>query len=86
MQIAYALNFLRMFKSLPPELQNEAYEKIELFRDPANQARLKVHKLRGRLSGRYSFSVNYSVRIVFRYMNSPKEALLLAIGSHDVYR
>lgn len=85
MEVAYTPNFVRMFKSLPPDTQEEAHEKIELFRNIANHARLKVHKLRGRLSGRYSFSVNYSTRIVFRYSQSPKTALLLAIGSHEVY-
>jgi plasmid maintenance system killer protein len=87
MEVAYTPNFLRMVKALPLPLQEEAFEKIKLFRDTANHNQLKVHKLYGRLAGRYSFSVNYAVRIVFRYSSTHrKEALLLAIGDHDVYR
>jgi mRNA-degrading endonuclease YafQ of YafQ-DinJ toxin-antitoxin module len=77
--------FRRMFRKLEPALQEEAFEKITLFRDPSMHERLKVHKLQGRLKDRHSFSVNYQTRVVFVY-ESPKSAILIAIGSHDVYR
>ena len=86
MEVSYTPSFLRVFKTLPQALQEEAIEKIDLFQDPKNHPGLKVHKLKGKLSGRYSFSVNYQTRIVFCYLNvKPKEALCLAIGDHDVY-
>lgn len=86
MEISYTSAFVRMLKSMPSALIEEALEKIELFRDPANHDRLKVHKLGGRLSGRYGFSINYRIRVVFGYSDStPKEAILHAIGDHDVY-
>lgn len=86
MDVSYTPSFVRTLKSLPPELIEEALEKIELFRDPNNHDRLKVHKLGGRMKGRFSFSVNYKTRIVFAYLKtSPKEALLHTIGDHDVY-
>lgn len=76
-----------MLRGLPNALQCEAKEKILLFRDPANHLQLKVHKLKGRLKTRYSFSVNYDTRIVFRYLDTkPREALLLAVGDHDIYK
>jgi toxin HigB-1 len=86
MEVAYTPGFLRMLKSLSNALREEAIEKIELFKDPKNHKQLKVHKLTGRLKGRYSFSVNYKTRIVFSYINKPKEALLLAVDDHDVYK
>ena len=64
-------------------MQEEAWEAIDAFSNVNQHACLKVHKLKGRLSGRYSFSVNYKFRIVFCYKK--KEAILLAIGDHDVY-
>ncbi len=86
MEISYTSAFVRMLKSLPDDLIEEALEKIEQFRDPANHDRLKVHKLGGRLKGRYGFSINYRIRVVFGYTeSSPKEAVLHAIGDHDVY-
>ena len=87
MEVSFTPGFLRMLKVLPDALREEAIEQIESFKNPTNHERLKVHKLTGRLKGRYGFSVNYNTRIVFCYLTTkPKEALLLAIGDHDVYR
>ncbi|MSR85383.1 type II toxin-antitoxin system mRNA interferase toxin, RelE/StbE family [Candidatus Uhrbacteria bacterium] len=84
MELVYAPTFLRMLKSLPSDLQDEAIEKIDLFQHQNNHPSLKAHKLKGRLLGRWSFSVNYKIRIVFLKMHS-KKICLLAIGDHDVY-
>lgn len=70
---------------LEKDLVEEAIEKIELFKNPENHKILKVHKLHGRLTGCYSFSVNYKFRIIFEY-NSKKEASFLSIDDHDMYR
>lgn len=87
MQVSYTASFIRMFGKLPIALQEEAWEKIELFSEEKNHTHLKVHKLGGRLEGWFSFSVNYQTRIIFHYLKaSPKEARLDAIGDHDVYR
>lgn len=45
---------------------------------------LKTHKLKGHLGGRFSFSVNYAYRIVFRY-DSKNAVVLLSVGTHAVY-
>ncbi len=84
-RIGYAPSFLRQVKTLSGELQAEAVEKIAVFVDEKSHKTLKVHKLKGRLVGRHSFSINYRYRIVFKYI-AKKEAILLAIGDHDVYR
>ena len=85
MEIGYKPSFVRDFKKLPTDLQEEAFDKIELFKDVANHKKLKVHKLKGKLSEYHSFSVSYSHRIVFSF-ESKKEVVFLAIGDHDVYR
>jgi mRNA-degrading endonuclease YafQ of YafQ-DinJ toxin-antitoxin module len=85
MEVSYKPSFVRQYKILEPELQMEVKEKIGLFSNRENHEQLKVHKLKGRLSGRYSFSVNYRFRIVFAYL-SRDSAALLAIGDHDVYK
>ena len=84
MKVYFLPIFVRQFNQLDPKLQLEAIEKIELFKDKKNYKQLKVHRLRGRLAGRYSFSVNYKTRIVFSYL-SKNETVLFAIGDHAVY-
>lgn len=85
MEIIYSPSFIRQFSKLEKDLQEEVVEKIELFQENPKNRQLKVHKLKGRLKGRYSFSVNYKTRIVFLY-TSKREAALLAVGDHDVYK
>jgi len=84
-RVAYKPSFIRQFKKLESDLQDEAFEKIELFKDIKNHNQLKVHKLGGRLSDRYSFSVNYKYRITFNYLSS-EEVVFLAVGDHDIYK
>lgn len=85
MIIRYKPTFVREFKKLPIELQEEALEKIELFKNTQNHQKLKVHRLKGKLKDFYSFSITYSHRIVFTYERKDV-VVLIAIGDHDVYR
>jgi mRNA-degrading endonuclease YafQ of YafQ-DinJ toxin-antitoxin module len=85
MIISYKPSFVREFKKLPAELQEEALERIELFKNIENHKKLKVHKLKGRLKDFHSFSVTYSHRIVFSY-ESKEEVVFIAIGDHNVYK
>ena len=84
MKISFLPVFVKKFNKLESVLREEVLEKIEMFKDKKNHMQLKVHKLNGVLSGRYSFSVNYKTRIVFSYL-SKNEAVLLVIGDHGVY-
>ncbi len=83
--VSFTPKFMRRYKNLEVSLQNEILEKIELIKDPRNHNKLKVHKLKGRYANIFSFYVNYKIRIVFEYL-SKKEAVLLTVGDHDVYK
>ena len=83
MKIGYKATFIRQFNKLEVALQEEVLGKLGLLRDVKNHKQLKVHKLHGPLSGRYSFYVNYKTRIVFSMRR--EEITLLAIGDHAVY-
>ncbi len=85
MEVAFKPSFLRQFKKLPIALQEEAHEKIALFKNPRNHSLLKVHKLKGGLAGKFSFSVNYRYRIVFVWEVAGQSAIFFAIGDHAVY-
>jgi len=82
--IGYKPSFIRQYKRLPTVLQEEVRERIELLKADPKHIFLKMHKLQGRLAGKWSISVNYAYRIVFQ-MISEKEIVLLAVGDHDVY-
>lgn len=84
-ELEYAPAFLNQLKKLPSELQQEAIEKIELFKHRSNHRQLKVHKLKGKMVGKWSFSVNYSYRIAFKWLPDDV-AGLLAIGDHEIYK
>lgn len=85
MDVAFTPQFRRQFRKLPPTLQEEAFEKIAAFKNPAKHAALRVHKLQGELKGRWSFSINYRYRIVFMWEKQNISAILLAVGDHSVY-
>ncbi len=84
MEVSYTPSFIKYYNKLSAPLQDEVIETIKLFKNKNNHKKLKVHALHGSLQGKYSFSVNYSHRIVFEYI-SKTEVVLLKVGTHDVY-
>jgi mRNA-degrading endonuclease YafQ of YafQ-DinJ toxin-antitoxin module len=83
--VKYTAEFIRSYYKLEQSLQQEAKEKIALFKKRAHHKTLKVHKLHGRMKDRYGFSINYKYRIVFEY-ESKNVAILKSIGDHDIYK
>jgi addiction module RelE/StbE family toxin len=53
----------------------------------SKHASLRTHKLKGELTGTWSCSVSYDLRILFDFVRNSEtdeiEILLLAIGTHD---
>ena len=85
MRILFSATFIRRLGELDDDLQDEVAEKVALFKDPRNYKRLRVHKLHGRFANKWSFSVNFKIRIIFEKLDQATVALL-TIGDHDVYR
>lgn len=80
--IEYSTSFIRTFRKIETDLQEEIIEKVDLLKDPSNHKRLKVHKLTGKLKGIWSFSVNYRIRVTFA---KPKKNVIVleTVGTHD---
>lgn len=78
-------SFLKQFNKLSAPLQDEIVEKIELFKKYPTHPSLKSHKLKGKLKGKFGFSVNYKIRIVFACL-SKNDVVLLSVGGHNVYQ
>jgi len=85
-EIEYSSYFVRKFKKLEPRAQDEGGERIELFCDIKNHARLEVHKLGGHMKGQWAFSVNFRDRIIFHWSADKQTAYLLDVGDHDIYK
>ena len=84
MEILYWSKFAKYFKKLPIEIQKIAVEKEKIFRENPFDSMLKTHKLHGELNEYWSFSVNYKIRIIFKFINKNVVAFYL-IGDHDIY-
>ncbi|MHB8860199.1 MAG: type II toxin-antitoxin system RelE family toxin [Minisyncoccota bacterium] len=85
LEVEYAASFIRQFKKLDDELQDEILERIDLFKSKKNHQFLEVHKLHGELANRYGFSINYRARVIFTYARNRRVAQLLAVGGHEIY-
>lgn len=85
LKVLYRPVFVRKYWRLPSSLREEVNEKIELFRKDPTHSFLKIHKLKGKLEGFLSFSVNYQYRVIFEFAG--KNAIrLFTVGKHEIYR
>ena len=90
MQLVWSPGFSRELKRLirrNPQLRGAIERTLaQLSEDPFHPT-LKTHKLKGDLTDRWACSIDYSNRVVFRFVQNPdsaeEELLLLALGSHD---
>ena len=87
LEVLYTRTFVKKYLKLDKVFQDEIMEKIEEFKDLKNHKKLKVHKLKKPFVGKYTFSVNFKIRILFKYDKSKKRTtLLLTVGGHEMYR
>ncbi len=84
-RISFRNSFIKRTKKFDRELLKKFLSKIELLKNVDNHSRLKVHKLHGRLAEYHSFSLDYNLRVVFRF-ESDDEILLVDVGTHDIYK
>ena len=63
-------------------LKDSFWEAVKLFIENPFQPQLKTHKLSGKLSEMWAFSVSYDCRVIFKFINN-NEVLLIDIGGHD---
>jgi addiction module RelE/StbE family toxin len=85
MEIIYSPSFLRNYNNLPEFVKNKAEEREIIFRKNPFDKRLKTHKLSGKFSDFWSFSVDYSYRIVFEF-ESGNVVIFHKIGNHSIYK
>jgi mRNA-degrading endonuclease YafQ of YafQ-DinJ toxin-antitoxin module len=58
--------------------------RVEIFTTNPFHARLKTHKLSGKLKGMWAFSIEQDARVLFYFTkDKPRKAVFTDIGSHD---
>ncbi len=68
-----------------PELIDRYKKVLKLLELNPNHPSLRLHKLKGKLSGKYSVSITMSYRIILTFAVTEKGIVLIDVGSHDIY-
>ena len=82
MVINLSSRFKRSFRKLHKRIQKKAIEKIAIFRKNLFDPKIDTHKLHGEKKEEWAFSVDYSYRISFIFLEDDK-ILFTDIGTHD---
>lgn len=82
--IFYSSDFARQFKALPLIIQKLAVKKEKIFRQNPLHPSLRLHSLKGKLSGLYSISLTLNYRIIFQ-RKKRGDLVFISIGRHDIY-
>lgn len=85
MKVYPSKQFQKSFKKLPKDIQQTAIKKDKIFRSNPHSPQLKTHKLKGKLSIFWSYSVKYSYRIVFEFIDD-QTVIYQDIGTHEIYK
>ncbi len=85
MEIIYSPQFLKSYQRLPKRVKQKAERLEKQFRTNPFTASLRTHRLKGRLKGLYSFSINYYYRIIFEFDESGEVVYFHDVGTHDIY-
>lgn len=84
LEIYYTDYFKKQFLGLPEFIKKMACRKEKLFREDPFHPSLRLHKLRGRLDGSWSISVDMKYRIIFKPLGDGV-ILFGSIGTHAIY-
>ncbi len=68
-----------------PELIDRYKKVLKLLELNPNHPSLRLHKFKGKLSGKYSVSITMSYRIILTFAVTEKGIVLIDVGSHDIY-
>jgi mRNA-degrading endonuclease YafQ of YafQ-DinJ toxin-antitoxin module len=85
MKVYPSKEFQKSFKKLPKEIQLIAIKRDKIFRTNPYSPQLKTHKLKGKLSNLWSYSIKYSYRIVLEFIDE-ETVIYQDIGTHKIYK
>lgn len=85
-EIGFSSAFKRAYRRRlkgKPELEEKFWQRTETFKADPFDARLKTHKLSGKLKDLWSFTIDFDLRVIF-YFAEENKAVFVDIGKHDV--
>lgn len=82
MEISTTATFDRLFRELPKSIQKKSINKTELFKNNPFHPSLRIEKLHPKGHQVWSFRIDISYRIVFKFL-SADHAELRFIGHHN---
>lgn len=77
--------FKRSFRRLTREIQEKAAEREAMFLTNPFDPRLDTHRTKGRLTGLWSYSIDFHYRVLFRFIDGAS-VIYHDIGDHTMYR
>jgi len=83
--ITITRKFERQYHKLSSGIKEKAQRREKIFRRNPFDPVLETHKLHGKEKEALAFSVDYSYRIKFIFLDNGR-VLFLEIGPHDIYR
>ena len=87
MDIYLSSKFRKAYKKLPKQAKEKAEEKEKIFRENPFNPRLETHPLSGKYRGYWTFSIDYSYRIMFKFLNAAKtKVAFINTGTHEIYK
>ena len=84
-KISLKPSFVRQAGGFNSDLIDLLKSKIRFLQNREHHRSLKVHKLHGKFSDYYSFSLSYKMRVIFKFQ-SKDELVLYYVGDHDIYK
>lgn len=73
----------KRFLKKPPELINQYSKTLKLLESNPYHPSLRLHKLKGKLTGLYSVSINISYRISIYFLIDKNKIIPIDIGTND---
>jgi len=80
----YSSRFQKSLKKFSKGERRIIQKRLELFAKDSFDSSLKTHKLSGKFSGYWSFSIDFDLRIMFEFVDE-KSVGLVDVGTHSIY-
>ena len=86
--VVWTNQFVRAFKKVvknQPKVKIKIYQTLKLLENNIFDEKLATHKLKGKHSDKYSISVEFDLRIIFKIDKDSGKItiLLITVGNHD---